>query len=142
MTSETNTELLAVASSLGPLISEHSADGEQDRRVPQVVIKALKQAGLVRLVTPKSLGGLETDPITCARVVEEVSRFDCATGWTLQAANSGDFYCARLPDEGAQEIYTNGPDTVIALAIHPPMEAIPVDGGYRVSGQNPLGSNI
>ena len=135
-------ELLAAASKLGPLIAEQSAAGERDRRVPQVVIKALKDAGLVRMMTPKSLGGLETDPVTCARVVEEVSRFDSATGWTLQAANSGDFYCARLPDAGAQEIYANGPDTVIALAIHPPMEAIPVDGGYRVSGQNPLGSNI
>ncbi|MCZ6874289.1 MAG: acyl-CoA dehydrogenase family protein [bacterium] len=142
MTHKIDTELLAVASSLGPLIAEHSAAGEQNRRVPQVVMKAIKEAGLVRMVTPKSLGGLETDPMTCARVVEEVSRFDSATGWTLQAANSGDFYCAHLPNEGAQEIYTNGPDTVIALAIHPPMEAIPVDGGYRVSGQNPLGSNI
>jgi alkylation response protein AidB-like acyl-CoA dehydrogenase len=135
-------ELLAAASKLGPLIAEQSAAGERERRVPQVVIKALKDAGLVRMMTPKSLGGLETDPVTCARVVEEVSRFDSATGWTLQAANSGDFYCARLPDAGAQAIYANGPDTVIALAIHPPMEAIPVDGGYRVSGQNPLGSNI
>jgi alkylation response protein AidB-like acyl-CoA dehydrogenase len=139
---EIDTELLSVASNLGPLIAEHSADGEQNRRVPAVVMKALKEAGLVRMVTPKSLGGLEADPVTCARVVEEVSRFDSATGWTLQAANSGDFYCARLPDEGAQEIYANGPDAVVALAIHPPMEAIPVDGGYRVSGQNPLGSNI
>jgi len=142
MTSEINSELLTVTSSLGPLIAEHSDAGERDRRVSQVVMTALTEAGLVRMVTPKSLGGLETDPVTCARIVEEVSRFDSATGWTLQAANSGDFYCARLSDEGAQEIYANGPDTVIALAIHPPMEAIPVDGGYRVSGQNPLGSNI
>ena len=142
MTSEINSELLTVTSSLGPLIAEHSDAGERARRVSQVVMTALTEAGLVRMVTPKSLGGLETDPVTCARIVEEVSRFDSATGWTLQAANSGDFYCARLSDEGAQEIYANGPDTVIALAIHPPMEAIPVDGGYRVSGQNPLGSNI
>lgn len=135
-------DLLSIATGLGPLIAEHSEDGERHRRVPAVVMNALKDAGLVRMVTPKSLGGLEVDPVTCARVVEEVSRHDSATGWTLQAANSGDFYCARLPDEGVQEIYTDGPDAMIALAIHPPMDAIPVDGGYRVSGQNPLGSNI
>jgi alkylation response protein AidB-like acyl-CoA dehydrogenase len=128
-------ELLATASRLGPLIAAHSAAAERDRRVPQVVLKALKDAGLVRMMTPKSLGGLEIDPVTCARVVEEVARFDSATGWTLQAANSGDFYCARLPDAGAQEIYANGPDTVIALAIHPPIPAISIDGGYRVSGK-------
>ena len=142
MNTQLDTELVAVASNLGSLIAKHSADGEQNRRVSAVVMNALKEAGFVRMVTPKSLGGLEVDPVTCARVVEEVSRFDSATGWTLQAANSGDFYCARLPDEGAREIYAAGPDVMMALAIHPPMEAIPVDGGYRVSGQNPLSSNI
>ncbi len=142
MSIQLDTELLTVASNLGPLIAEHSSHGEENRRVPSIVMNAMKEAGLIRMVTPKSLGGLETDPVTCARVVEEVSRHDSATGWTLQAANSGDFYCARLPDEGAQEIYANGPNVMIALAIHPPMEAIPVDGGYRVSGQNPLSSNI
>ena len=142
MNTQLDTDLVAVASNLGPLIAKHSAEGEQKRRVSAVVIDALKEAGLVRMLTPKSLGGLEVDPVTCARVVEEVARFDSATGWTLQAANSGGFYCARLPDEGAQEIYSNGPDVVTALAVHPPMKAIPVDGGYRVSGQNPLSSNI
>ncbi len=142
MNTQLDTELVAVASNLGSFIAKHSADGEQNRRVSTVVMNALKEAGFVRMVTPKSLGGLEVDPVTCARVVEEVSRFDSATGWALQAANSGDFYCARLPDEGAREIYAAGPDVMMALAIHPPMEAIPVDGGYRVSGQNPLSSNI
>lgn len=122
--------LITIATDLGPLISEHSEDGERHRRVPAVVMNALKNVGLVRMVTPKSLGGLAVDPVTCARVVEEVSRHNSATGWTFQAANSGDFYCARLPGEGVQEIYMDGPDAMIALAIHPPMEAIPVDGGY------------
>lgn len=142
MTLQGDTKFVSVASQLGPLIAQHSTASEHNRRVSAVVMKAFKEAGFIRMVTPQSLGGLEVDPVTCARVVEEVSRFDSAAGWTLQAANSGDFYCARLPDEGAHEIYANGPDVMIALAVHPPMEAIPVDGGYRVSGQNPLSSNI
>jgi alkylation response protein AidB-like acyl-CoA dehydrogenase len=106
------------------------------------VLDALRDAGLFRLLVPRSLGGVETDPVTCARIIEEVSRFDSATGWTLQAANSGDWYCARLPDEGAEEIYADKPDTVISLSVHPPMSGAPIDGGYRVSGQNELASNI
>jgi alkylation response protein AidB-like acyl-CoA dehydrogenase len=102
----------------------------------------MKDAGLIRMMTPKSLGGLEADPVTSARVFEEVARFDSAASWILQAANSGDFYCARLPDEGAEEIYARGPDNLTALSVHPPMQATPVDGGYRVSGQSNLGSGI
>ena len=142
MTFEIDRELLDVALELGPLIREHSAEGESNRRVPAAVIQAMKDAGLVRMMTPKSVGGLELDPVTSARVFEEVARFDSAGSWILQAANSGDFYCARLPDEGAEEIYANGPDTVIALSVHPAMEATPVEGGHRVSGQSHLGSGI
>ncbi len=142
MTFEIDRELLDVALGLGPLIREHSAEGERNRRVPAAVIQAMKDAGLVRMMTPKSLGGLELDPVTSARVFEEVARYDSAASWILQAANSGDFYCARLPDEGVEEIYANGPDTIMAQCIHPPMAATPAEGGYRVSGQSHFASGI
>lgn len=142
MSFEIDHELIDVALGLEPVIKEHSAEGETNRRVPAAVIQAMKDAGLVRMMTPESVGGLESDPVTTARVFEEVARFDSAASWILQAANSGDFYCARLPDEGAEEIYTNGPDAMIALSAHPPMEATPVDGGYRISGRSHLGSGI
>ena len=139
---EIDRELLGAAVGLGPLIAEHSARAERDRRVPAVVIEAMKDAGLIRMMTPRAVGGLEVDPVTCARVFEEVARFDSAASWILQAANSGDFYCARLPDEGAEEIYAGGPDRMIALSVHPPMSAVAVEGGYRISGQSHLGSGI
>ncbi len=142
MTFEIDRGLLDVALELGPLIKEHSAAGERNRRVPAAVIQAMKDVGLVRMMTPKSLGGLELDLVTSARVFEEVARFDSAASWILQAANSGDFYCARLPDIGAEEIYANGADTMMALCVHPPMTAAATEGGYRVSGQSQLGSGI
>lgn len=142
MTFEIDRKLLNAALELGPLITTYSAEGESDRRVPGAVIQAMKDAGLVRMMTPRSLGGLELDPVTSARVFEEVAQFDSAASWILQAANSGDFYCARLPDKGAEEIYANGPDTIIALCTNLPMQATSIDGGYRVSGRSPLGSGI
>ncbi len=89
MTHTIDTNLFAVAANLGPLIAEQSATGERDRRVPQAVLDALRDAGLFRLLVPRSLGGVETDPVTCAHIIEEVLRFDSATGWTLQTANPG-----------------------------------------------------
>jgi alkylation response protein AidB-like acyl-CoA dehydrogenase len=142
MNFEIERELLDTVRGMGPLFTEHRDEGERDRRVPAAVIQAMKEAGLIRMMTPKSLGGIEADPLTSARVFEEVARFDAAASWILQAANSGDFYCARLPDEGAEEVYARGPDQMIALSVHPPMKATAVAGGYRVSGQSNLGSGI
>ena len=37
---------------------------------------ALSGAGLLTTLTPKSLGGLEVDPVTYASVIEETTRFN------------------------------------------------------------------
>jgi alkylation response protein AidB-like acyl-CoA dehydrogenase len=101
----------------------------------------LTKADLLRMFTPRSLGGLEVDPLTCARVVEEVSAADSAAGWSLFNPLSWAFISARLPDEGAEELFGRNPNAVIAGPFHPPMQATPVDGGYRVMGRSPFASN-
>lgn len=135
-------DLIEVAKGLGPLIGDHAAETERQRRLARPVVEALAGAGLFRMLTPRPLGGLEVDPLTCARVIEEVAGFDSAAGWALMVGNSVDWWCCRLPKEGPEEIYADDPDAVIAAAFHPPMEATRVEGGYRVSGRRPLASNI
>ncbi len=69
MTHDIDSELLAVASSLGPLIAEQGPIGERERRVSQVVIRALSDAGLCRLLIPRSLGGRTTwENVVCSCV--------------------------------------------------------------------------
>jgi alkylation response protein AidB-like acyl-CoA dehydrogenase len=135
-------DLLATARSLGPLIREHATDGERGRRLAREVLQAITGAGLFRLLLPKALGGHEVDPVTCSRIVEEVAGFHSAAGWALQAGNAGAWWSARLPQEGADEIYSGNPDAVMAAAFHPPQRAVPGPGGYRLSGRGPLASNI
>jgi alkylation response protein AidB-like acyl-CoA dehydrogenase len=49
--------------------------------------------------------------------------------------------CCRLPDEGAEEIYHDGPDVLIAGQFGRPLSARSTDGGYRISGRAPFVSN-
>jgi len=136
-----DTTLLEAAQHILPVIQDHNEEAERERRLSKAVLEALTNAGLLRMCTPRSLGGLEVDPLTCARVIEEVSAADSAAGWTLVNPLDYAFFCARLPDAGAEEIYQNGPDALIAGPFHPPMLAVAVDGGYRVSGRAPFASN-
>lgn len=76
-------KLIEAARQIGSLILEHNEEAEQERRLSQPVLAALHESGLLRMVTPRSLGGLEVDPITRVRVVEEVAGYDTAAGWTL-----------------------------------------------------------
>jgi indole-3-acetate monooxygenase len=136
-----DTSLLDAAKEIAPIVEKHSADGERERRLPRPVLDALREAGLLRMMTPRSLGGLETDPVTRALVAEEIGRHDSAAGWTLENPLDWAFFCARLPDEGAEEIYSRGADIVIAAQFGRPLHATSTNGGYRISGRAPFVSN-
>jgi indole-3-acetate monooxygenase len=55
------------------VIREHHAAAERERRLSPPVVAALHDAGLLRMCTPRSLGGLDVDPLTRALVIEEIS---------------------------------------------------------------------
>lgn len=134
--------ILEAGRSVRQVVREHAEEGERNRRPSKQVIDALRQAGLFRLLTPRSLGGSEADPITVASVIEEVASYDSAAGWALMTGNSVDWWCSRLPDDGAEELYAESADVIIAAAFHPPVQARATDGGYVFRGRAPLASNI
>ncbi len=134
--------LLDRARKIGPEISQHISDEETERRLSPSTIRTLKEGGFLRLTLPESLGGLEADPLIIAKAVEEITRHNTAAGWSMMVTNTGHWSCSKLPEKGIEEIYQDGPDTLIAGAFHPPMKAMPVEGGYRISGRSPLTSNV
>ena len=138
---EADTSLIDAAREIAPIIQKHNEEAERERRLSRPVLAALRETGLLRMFTPRSLGGLETDPITRALVVEEISRHDSAAGWTLENPLDWAFFCARLPDEGAEEIYSRGADVLIAAQFGRPLNATSTGGGYRISGRAPFVSN-
>ena len=138
---EADTSLIDTAREIAPIIQKYNQEAERERRLSRPVLNALRETGLLRMSTPRSLGGLETDPITRALVVEEISRHDSAAGWTLENPLDWAFFCARLPDEGAEEIYRRGADILIAAQFGRPLNATSTEGGYRISGRAPFVSN-
>jgi len=133
--------LIDAARRIAPVIREHNEEAERERRLSPPVLAALHESGLLRMCTPRSLGGLEADPLTRALVIEEISAHDTAAGWTLANPLDWAYLCARLPDEGAEEVYGGGANIVIAAQFGRPMQAAPTEGGYRITGRAPFVSN-
>jgi alkylation response protein AidB-like acyl-CoA dehydrogenase len=138
----TDDDPIAQAERVGPLLRRNAAEADRAGRLPAESVQALREAGLFRLYVPRSLGGLEVDPLTHACVQEELARHDSAAAWALQAAGSGAWWCSRLPAETAKEIYRDGPDRLLAVSFPIPMEAARVDGGFRLSGRRGFASNV
>src|SRR5882724_3645182 len=123
MTHVIDETLVTRARDLGPLIREHAPEAERERRLSKVVIDAMNRSGITKMLLPKSLGGLETDPVTMLRVVEEIASFDSVAGWLLMVSNAGAFTCARFPAETVEELFREPNDWFIGTAFQPPVEA-------------------
>src|SRR5580765_4509290 len=135
-------ELFERIRELAPVIHEHADAAEQERRLAKPVHQALIAGGFQRMVTPRSLGGFELDPVSCASIVEEIAGIDSAAAWALQAPNVNAWWASRLSDDGAEEFYRSDPSRMMAAAFHPPQQAVEAAGGYRVTGRAPLASGI
>lgn len=129
-------DLVDVARRLGPTLRANARLSDRDGRLPADSLSALREAGLFRMYVPRSLGGLQVDPVTFARVQEELSRHDSAAGWILQATGSSAWWCSRLPTATAQEIYGDDPDQVLAVSFAFPFEGVPVDGACCCPGND------
>ncbi|HEU4629354.1 MAG TPA: acyl-CoA dehydrogenase family protein [Gemmatimonadaceae bacterium] len=134
--------LVEAARQLAPLIRAHADEAERERRIARPVLDALADAGLRRLFAPRAYGGLEADPVTCARAVEEIALADSAAGWAMQAGNTGAWWAARLPAEGAAELFAGGPEPIIAASFQAMHRVTEVPGGYRFTGRGALASTV
>ena len=61
--------------------------GERERRLPDAAVAALRDAGLLRLWTPKEYGGSEVDLPVFMEAAERLARVDSAAGWVFATAS-------------------------------------------------------
>jgi alkylation response protein AidB-like acyl-CoA dehydrogenase len=133
--------LVQAAASLQPLIRRLHDDIEREQRLPKPVVEQLHAAGLYSMVMPRELGGHQVDPITYVRVVERLAEAAGSVGWNVANNSIAQLVTLGLTDDGVREIYAGGADTVIAgTAVMGGGRAVPVDGGYRVTGRWPFGT--
>jgi alkylation response protein AidB-like acyl-CoA dehydrogenase len=134
-------EWLERVQSLAPLVERYRDAGERERRLPEPLFQALRDAGLFSLWVPRSIGGAETEVETSVRVVEELSRLDGAVGWNVMIAANTSILWANLTQEVAAEMAGESGHTVIAGTVTSGSgTALPVPGGFRVSGRWPFAS--
>jgi alkylation response protein AidB-like acyl-CoA dehydrogenase len=123
------------ARALAPVVEQWRDVGEQERHLPRPLVEALRDAGVFRMSVPKALGGDEVEDETAVRVIEELSRQDGSVGWNVMIASGAAIAASGLPAAALREVYRGGPDTVIATGLPPQGAAVPVPGGFRLTGR-------
>lgn len=126
-------DVLERARTLAPTIAASADRVEAERRLPVSLSDALHDAGLFRMLLPRSLGGAELDPPTFVQVMEEVAKADASTAWVLGQTAGCSMVAAYLKPGVAEAIF-GPPRGVLAWGSGPQGRAVPVDGGYRLTG--------
>jgi indole-3-acetate monooxygenase len=128
------------ARALAPIVERCRDTGEQERHLPRPIFEALREADVLRMSTPRSVGGAEIDEVAAVEVIEELARQDGSVGWNAMVFSNTAMIASYLTAAGLGEVYRGGPSTVIAGALLPKGTAHPVPGGFRLSGRWTLAS--
>jgi alkylation response protein AidB-like acyl-CoA dehydrogenase len=127
----------AAANELGPLIREAADEIERERRLPERVTRAMKEAGVFGMAMPNTWGGAELELPEQLRVIEALARLDGSVGWCALIGSAGGFMSSWLDDDAARGLFKDV-NASTAGSIFFAGKAVEAEGGYRVSGRWPF----
>ena len=122
-----------------PEIRERGDEIASLRRLPRDLVDTLKQAGAFRMPMPMAWGGPEMSLRRQIELVEALAGADPSVGWCVMIGSDAGFYSAFLDDDAGRELWSDL-DDVTAGWVFPAGRAVPVEGGFRVSGRWQFGS--
>ncbi len=125
---------LAAAQRLAPRAGALAEQTERERSLPRELVDELRDAGLLSLCLPRSLGGREAHPAQTALALEELARADGATAWCAMIASTSSLLGAYLPEREAELIFAGG-RTIAGGVFAPRGRAELRDGAYLVNGR-------
>ncbi|GGF17579.1 acyl-CoA dehydrogenase family protein [Subtercola lobariae] len=127
-------EILERARELVPGLRERLFETARLRHLPQVTIDEAEAAGLFRLITPVSLGGAGGGVPEYVELLRTLARADMSAAWTLGFFTAHAWIAAQYPEKAREVMFADGKIPKIAAVGRPPGRAVPVDGGFRVTG--------
>src|SRR3984957_7677530 len=131
--SATKQEMIDRARALAPKFAQRAEAAEEARRIPQESVQEMLDAGFARILLPKRIGGYGLGFDTWFEVMRELSKADASHGWCAGLIIHHQHLIGQYPEAAQNELWAGGLDFAIAASFAPNTQAIPVDGGYRIS---------
>ena len=136
-------EAMVRAQALVPAIIERAAAAEAQRRLPEDIVQAIVDAGLVRLLTPARWGGHELGINAYVDSTLEIAKADASVGWCYSFFIMHSCMLACFSEEAQRDVWANNPDALITTSFVPVGRAMPpANGGYVLNGNWPWSSGV
>ncbi len=118
---------------------ENADEADRIRRLPDVTVEALTEAGALAMCLPQAYGGPGTGPLTMIDAVMEIAAGDGAAGWCAGIASTTSSMAAFLEPDVARTIFAE-PNAATGGVFAPNGRGTREGDGYRVTGQWQWGS--
>jgi 3-hydroxy-9,10-secoandrosta-1,3,5(10)-triene-9,17-dione monooxygenase len=138
----THAEAVARARALAESVRARAPEAEALRRVPEAMIRDFKEAGLVRLLTPRVFGGHELSLDAFADATLEIAKADGSIGWCFSFLNVHSWLLSTFSEAAQRDVWEKLPDAGLANVNVAAGQAASVAGGFRISGDWPWASGI
>src|ERR1700759_500457 len=133
--SATKDEIMDRVRAMAPRFAERAAAAEDARRIPQESVDEILDSGFARILVPQSVGGYGLGFDTWFEVTRELCKADASHGWCASLIIHHNHLIAQYPQAAQKALWANGLDVPVAASFAPAVHAVPVEGGYRVSGK-------
>ena len=117
----------------------NAARHEQDRRLSDDTIAALKNIGAFRMFVPEVYRGPQMNPLSASRLLRALAKADAATAW-VSAIGSLASHGAGVLEPAVAHAVMGNPDVVVCGAYAPTGTGERTDDGWNVTGRWAWGS--
>jgi alkylation response protein AidB-like acyl-CoA dehydrogenase len=108
--------------------------------VPPETIAELHASGLFHALQPSRFGGHEAELVDFIDVVDLFAGVCASTAWVYGVLTSHSVAVATYPEDAQDEVWGKDGNALSASSFVPTGQAVPVEGGFRITGTWPFAS--
>jgi alkylation response protein AidB-like acyl-CoA dehydrogenase len=138
----TTSELVAAAQAIAGLVATEAAASERNRQLSAASVKAMADAGMWRILTPRTYGGSEAGLRSQVDTLLVIAAADPAAGWVQMVSNAHCWMVGNFPVECQDEVFSAGPDTRVPGTLAAQGKAVRLDDGWRLNGRWQFASGV
>lgn len=124
------------------MLRANAAESERLRHIAPASVAAMSDAGLWRILTPRTHGGAEAGLRAQVDTTMLVAAHDPAAGWVQMVSNAHAWMVGSFPMECQEEVFAGGPDGRVPGTLASQGRAARVDGGWLLDGRWQFASGV
>ena len=137
-------DLIARARAMAPALQAREEAAEAARQVPAKTIADMRDAGFFRAFQPVRYGGAELDIDLLLAMGMLLGRGCGSSAWVGNLAMVHQWMISGFPEQAQDDMWgdtvTGNPDAIALGTYAAAAQAVPVDGGFQISGTWPFAS--